>query len=149
MRKRLDDTTKSKDQAALIRKRQSRERLGPQPPKKKVPRLADLILPLGMERAIEDFLGPSVPRDIEESFIQEIISHRDKIESRRAKYGRRLRLPLKRDVDCLNSFLLNVAPHPPPRRIGLWFWRLEAPQIVGQRACFCIGKHCPRRDIEK
>jgi hypothetical protein len=81
-----------------------------------------------VEKAIEALLGPSAPKDIEKSFVWQIIRHREMIESRRAKYARPLRWPLIRNADCINSFLLDV--------------------MTGQRACFCIGKKCPRRDIK-
>jgi hypothetical protein len=127
--KRLDDTTKSKDQAGLIRKRESRKKLGKRPAKKDQPRLADLILSPKDMKAIERLLGPSIPKAVERSFIGQIIKHRGKINAYRAAYAKKRKLPLLYGVDCINSFVLNVT--------------------TGQRACYCIGKTCPRRDIEK
>jgi hypothetical protein len=122
VRKRLADTTKSKDQAALIRKRESRKKLSNQAAKKNPVLEEEYSAPLlGARQAIELLLGHGVPEDIEKAFLRVAMRYREKTLRRH--------LPLILDADCINSFLLDA--------------------VTGQRACFCIGKKCPRRDIEK
>jgi hypothetical protein len=78
------------------------------------------------DQAIKDLLGPSIPKDIKQSFVRQILRHRQMIGKRRAVYAQRRRLSWVPDADCINSFVLDVT--------------------TGQRACYCIGRGCPRID---
>jgi hypothetical protein len=132
VRKKLSDKEKSKDWAALNRKRKSREKLSDRPPKQEPVSLEDLMLPPGGEEAIEVLLGcrfSDLPVDIERSFLRAVAHHRQMIKDCRAKYLQKRHLPLVYDAKCINAFVVN--------------------EITRRRACYCIGKHCPRRDIEK
>jgi hypothetical protein len=140
VRKKLGDKDKSKDRAALERKRKSRNKLGNQSRKNPVLEAEYSTPPLGARPAIEILLGCGVPENIEEKFLRVVMRFRAKnIKPLRAKYIRRRRQTLQtpdgkqrtvklgyefvRDVICINSFLLDVT--------------------TGERACFCIGKKCP------
>jgi hypothetical protein len=117
VRRRIEDV-ESKDLAGLIRKRNSRAQHK---------RLADLILPLVTQQALQDLLGDSIPEDIERTLIRQAIRCREKIRGRMARYDKPGRWPLILDAKCINAFPLDI--------------------VTDQRACFCIGKRCPRRDI--
>jgi hypothetical protein len=123
----LDDTTKSLDQAGLIRKQTSRKKLGKRPPPKNPVLEAEYSTPpLEARQAIEVLLGP-VTEDLEEEFLRIAMRFREKkVKPRRAKYIRRRYYPRVDDVDCINSFLREMDPP--------------------KRSCYCIGKRCPRRD---
>jgi hypothetical protein len=118
--RRLDDTTKSKDQAALIRQRDNRARR-----RAEHRRLTDLLPP---QRVMQALLETScIPEDIEREFWRVIVRNREKIRSHAAEIAKQGRCQLVTNVKCPNAFLLNVP--------------------YSEWACLCPGGGCRRRDM--
>jgi hypothetical protein len=101
----------SEDLTALIRQHKHRA---------KSKSAADSALSPEDWKAIRRLLGNDIPEDIREKLLKQLIRHREEMRRRAVRYHKPRRPPLIVNVNCSNSFLLDVTTR--------------------QRACYCICK---------